>query len=991
MERQKYNDGAEFAVKGETMKAEQVQAYELVEERRIKELDSTGYLLRHKKTGARICVLENEDPNKVFYIGFRTPAPDDTGVPHIMEHSVLCGSRLFPAKDPFVELAKGSLNTFLNAMTYPDKTVYPVASCNDQDFQNLIHVYMDAVFYPNIYDRKEIFQQEGWHYELEEPEGELTLNGVVYNEMKGAFSSPEGVLDREILASLYPDTTYANESGGDPDAIPELKYSEFLDFHSRYYHPSNSYVYLYGNCDMAEKLTWLDQAYLGKYDKLPIDSQVKLQKPFEKMAQVTRSYSISGEESLEHNTYLSYNKAVGTTLDARLYLAMQVVEYVLLSAPGAPLKQALLDAGIGKDILSSYDNGIRQPMFSIIAKNADACQKEAFVETIERTLSRIAEEGMDPRALEAGINYFEFRYREADFGNYPAGLMYGLQVLDSWLYADDAPFLHLEALDNFRFMREQIGEGYFEGLIRTWLLENPHASLVMIEPKQGLTARMDQKLQEKLEAYKASLTPEERRELIAATRHLHAYQEEPSTQEELEKIPMLSREDIGKEARPFCNEEQKAGDTTLVFHEVNTRGIGYISLIFRADQVPQRLFPYLGILKGILGFVDTESYRYTEFSNEVNRRTGGILSCVSGFGDVRDSKAYTSTFEVRAKTLYENLEFAFAMMEEMMCRSLFTDGKRLYEIVAQAKSRLQMVMNTAGHSMALLRAMSYFSRSAYLNDLTGGVAFYERIEELEAAFEEKKEEFIQNLQELVHMLFRKENLIVSYTGQRESLAQAKALTEKLSGALFTDRIQKGSVEFVPNSSNEGLRTSAKIQYVAMAGNFREAGLPYTGSLKVLRTIMAYDYLWNQVRVKGGAYGCMNSYSRNGDTYLVSYRDPNLEKTLQVYEDSVEFVKNFQASERDMTRFIIGTISDLDVPLTPHVQGVRSMGAYLSHLTFEDVQRERDQVLSADSEAIRELAAYLQAVLAQKHLCVIGNEEKLNAQKELFGEVKNLFH
>ena len=393
------------------MTIEQLDAYELIEKREIGELNSTGYYLKHKKTQAKVCLLSNEDDNKVFYIGFRTPAPDDTGVPHILEHSVLCGSKEFPVKDPFVELAKGSLNTFLNAMTYPDKTVYPVASCNEKDFQNLIHVYMDAVFYPNIYEKEEIFRQEGWHYEMESEDAPLTLNGVVYNEMKGAFSSPEGVLERVILNSLYPDTTYANESGGDPEAIPNLKYSEFLDFHSRYYHPSNSYIFLYGDCDMAEKLAWLDENYLCKYDCLPVDSQVRTQTPFTKMAEVVKAYPISDEESLEDNAYLSYNKSVGDTLDEKLYLAMQVLEYVLLSMPGAPLKQALLDAGIGKDIMSSYDNGVKQPIFSVIAKNANESQKEAFIKTIEDTLEGLAARGLDEKALRAGINYFEFRYR----------------------------------------------------------------------------------------------------------------------------------------------------------------------------------------------------------------------------------------------------------------------------------------------------------------------------------------------------------------------------------------------------------------------------------------------------------------------------------------------------------------------------------------------------------------------------------------------------
>ena len=487
------------------MTIEQLEAYELIEKKAIDELKSTGYYLKHRKTGAKVCLLSNEDNNKVFYIGFRTPAPDDTGVPHILEHSVLCGSKEFPVKDPFVELAKGSLNTFLNAMTYPDKTVYPVASCNDRDFQNLIHVYMDAVFYPNIYEKEEIFRQEGWHYELESEDAPLTLNGVVYNEMKGAFSSPEGVLEREILNSLYPDTTYANESGGDPKAIPTLKYSEFLDFHSRYYHPSNSYIYLYGDCDMAEKLTWLDEHYLSKYDCLPVDSQVRTQKPFARTREVVREYSVSAEEGTEDKTYLSYNKSVGDTMDKKLYLAMQVLEYVLLSMPGAPLKQALLDAGIGRDIMSSYDNGVKQPIFSIIAKEANEDQKEAFVEVIEQTLGKLLEKGLDEKALRAGINYFEFRYREADFGSYPAGLMYGLQAFDSWLYDENSVFLHLEAVETFAFLKEQADKGYFEGLMRTYLLDNPHASIVIIRPKKGLTAQQDEALRKQLEEYKNGL------------------------------------------------------------------------------------------------------------------------------------------------------------------------------------------------------------------------------------------------------------------------------------------------------------------------------------------------------------------------------------------------------------------------------------------------------------------------------------------------------
>ena len=976
------------------MTVEELKAYELIEKREIEELNSTGYYLKHRKTGAKICLLSNDDPNKVFYIGFRTPAPNDTGVPHILEHSVLCGSREFPVKDPFVELAKGSLNTFLNAMTYPDKTVYPVASCNDKDFQNLIHVYMDAVFYPNIYEREEIFRQEGWHYELESEGGELTLNGVVYNEMKGAFSSPEGVLEREILSSLYPDTTYANESGGDPEAIPELSYQEFLDFHSRYYHPSNSYIFLYGDCDMAEKLEWLDKEYLDSFDYLAIDSEVRSQAPFEKTAEVVKEYSVSAEESLKDNTYLSYNKSVGDTMDEKLYLGMQVLEYVLLTMPGAPLKQALLDAGIGQDIMSSYDNGVKQPIFSVIAKNANESQKEAFVQTIEEELTRLVKEGLDEKALRAGINYFEFRYREADFGSYPAGLMYGLQAFDSWLYRDDSVFLHLEALDTFAFLKEQAGEGYFEGLIEKYLLKNPHGSIVIIRPKRGLTAEQDEALRKKLAAYKESLSAEELREIIAFTEHLKEYQSEPSPQEELAKIPLLERGDIEKKAAPFQNEESVAGGVKLVHHDLFTNGIGYVTLIFKAGGIPSELIPYLGLLKSVLGKVDTEHYSYGEFSTELNLHTGGISCSVGSFDSVREEEkgTFEAVFEVRSKALYEEMRTAFSMMREMMMTSDFGDGKRLAELTAEVKSRLQMAFQTAGHSMAALRAMSYFSQSACFSDATGGVEFYRFIEKLYENFDSRKEETAQKLKELTRFLFRPENLIVSYTGEKKSLEGLKAEVEELAKELYPDTAEKPRVWCIcPNNENEGLKTSAQIQYVARAGDFGKAGLPYTGALRVLRTIMSYDYLWNNVRVKGGAYGCMNNYGRTGSAYMVSYRDPNLEKTNQIFEDSVSYTEHFEASERDMTKYIIGTISSMDTPLNPNAKGSRSMSAWMTGLTEEDVQKERDEVLSCTEKDIRALAPYLKEMLSQNHLCVIGNEEKLEEQKGLFDKLESLFH
>lgn len=972
------------------MAIKDLNAYEVIEEKKIGDLNSQGYLLKHKKSGARVMLLSNDDENKVFYIGFRTPPKDDTGLPHILEHSVLCGSKKFPAKDPFIELAKGSLNTFLNAMTYPDKTIYPVASCNDKDFQNLMHVYMDAVFYPNIYEREEIFRQEGWHYDLESEDAELKYNGVVYNEMKGAFSSPEGVLDREILNTLYPDTSYAFESGGDPAFIPELKYSDFLGFHSKYYHPSNSYIYLYGDMDMEEKLTFLDEEYLSKYDVMNIDSEIKLQKPFEKPIEVYKKYSITNEETEEDNTYLSYNYSIGTSLDQKLYLAFQILEYALIAAPGAPLKKALLDAKIGKDIMGSYDNGVYQPLFSIIAKNSNTEKKEEFLEIIEKVLKEQVADGINKDSLRAAINYNEFRYREADFGNYPKGLMYGLQALDSWLYDETKPFIHIEENETFAFLKDMVETDYYEKLVEQYLINNTHAALVVIQPEKGLTAKIDNQVKEKLQAYKETLEKEEIKALVEKTKALEKYQEEPSPLEDILKIPMLTREDMRKNALEFCNKEMAFGETKVLHQELFTNGIGYLNLLFNIEKVPEELLPYVGMLKYILGMVDTKNYTYGDFFNEINMYSGGISVSFNSYTDTKAPEKYKAFMEVRAKVMYDKLSFAFDMIKEMLLTSKFEDEKRLYEIIAQLKSRLQMSLTSSGHTTAVMRAMSYFSDTAYLSELTSGITFYKLVEKIEKDFENEKENLIKKLRETVSYIFASENLMVSYTSEAKGLEGLEAQVESLKESLGNSKYQKAEYKFNVQQKNEGFKTSSKVQYVSRAGNFRREGLVYTGALRILKTILSYDYLWNNVRVKGGAYGCMSGFGRTGDGYFASYRDPNLEKTNETFERTLEYVENFQADERDMTKYIIGTISEMDTPLNPYAKGGRSLTAYLTNLSFEDLQRERDEVLTAKDADIRALKQHVKAVLAQKNFCVIGSEEKIEEQQNMFKEVRNLF-
>lgn len=970
---------------------EKLSAYGILEKRSISDLNSEGYILKHRKTGARVTLLLNDDENKVFYIGFRTPPADSTGVAHILEHSVLCGSEHFPVKDPFIELAKGSLNTFLNAMTYPDKTVYPVASCNDKDFKNLVHVYLDAVFYPNIYHEDKIFRQEGWHYEMESRQDDLTINGVVYNEMKGAFSSPDDVVEREIMNSLYPDTAYGLESGGDPEVIPMLTYENFLDFHKKYYHPSNSYIYLYGNFDPEEYLAFLDEEYLNNYETLTIDSEIRKQNPFDAPKELVREYSIMEDEPVTDNTYLTYNIAMGTSLDPKQYVAMDVLDYVLCSAPGAPVKQALIDAKIGKDVYSTMENCILQPYFSIIAKSANVEQKEEFIKIIERELTKLAENGLDKKALKAAVNYFEFKYREGDFGSYPKGLMLGLQALDSWLYDDGAPFMHIEANNTYKQLREAIETDYFEELIRTMILCNSHKTIMTVKPVPGLTTRKDDALYQKLQTYKNTLSEEEVLKIVADTEALRSYQEQPNSKEALATIPLLTRGDMKKEAAPFINEERKIGDTTLLLHDVFTNGIGYFNMVFDLKKVPAELFPYVGILKAVLMMVNTENYSYGELFHEVNIHTGGIRVGTNVYVNADNMKEYKATLEVKAKALYENRDKAIELIKEIILTSDYEDEKRLQEIIEEARSRMQAAMTSGGHTLAAVRAMSYFSLSAAVSEQINGIPQYRLLEELCENFESRKEELKRNLKTLAECIFRKENLLVDYTGTEEGLDKIEEPIQNMADELFGSPVEGTSFAPVFSVKNEGFMTAGQVQYVCRAGNFTEKGLPYTGALKVLKVMMGYEYLWNQVRVKGGAYGCMSSFYKNGDAYFVSYRDPNLEKTVEVYRQAAEYIKNYDADERTITQFVIGAVSELDVPMTPQTKGSYSLSGYMTNLSMERVQKERDELLSIDAETLRGLYRYVEAFMEEECLCVVGNGDKIKENKEMFKKVEQLFH
>ena len=963
--------------------------YEILDEHRVEDVQSDGFILRHKKSGARIAILSNNDDNKVFYIGFRTPPEDETGVPHIIEHTTLCGSKKFPVKDPFIELAKGSLNTFLNAMTYPDKTVYPVASCNDQDFKNLMDVYLDAVFNPNITKYEEIFKQEGWHYELTGKDDELKINGVVYNEMKGAYSSPDEVLSSQIYRSLFPDNTYSKDSGGNPEYIPKLTYEAYLDFYHKYYHPSNSYIYLYGDMDVVERLEWLDKEYLSLYDYKKVNSEINKQPAFDEIKNVEAQYSITMDDSQENKTYLSYNRVVGDTLDEMLYQAFDVLDYALVSSPGAPVKQALIDAGIGDDVYGSYDAGILQPVFSFVAKNANASQADEFESIIENTLKEVVKTGINKEALLAGINSSEFKFREADFGQFPKGLLFGLNCLDSWLFDDMKPFIHLECLGTFAKLRKAVDTDYFEKLIQEYLLDNTHGSSVTVKPKRGLGNEREEALAKELSDYKASLSDEEIKKLIEDTEHLKKYQEEPSSDEDLRKLPMLTRADMKKNAMPFSNIEDELLDVKVVCHDIESNGIDYISFLFDAGDFAQSELGYLGFFTNALGLVSTEKYSYTDLANATNIYTGGISTGTASHPDIKDRSNFVFKFEVKLKVLEKNLDKALELMEQMLLSSDFTDTKRLGELVAQIKARLQANLSSSGHLVAAMRSMSSFSRYALYQDELKGIAFYRSICRIEKELSESPKSVSDKLAAIAKKLFARNRMLISFTGNNEAYGNAKPSLEKVIAGFNKMSAVGNQAEVHFNTAKEAFIDASQIQYVAKTGDFICEGYEYTGALRLLRIILSYDYLWINVRVKGGAYGCMNTFLRSGESYFVSYRDPNLSDTLDVYDRIPEYIKSFSPDERDMTKYIIGTFSALDTPMNPEAKGSRSLSAYLEGITYEQIQKERNEILNAQPEDIRRLADLVEAVLKKDSICVIGNENMIKESAGLFENVEKL--
>ena len=943
----------------------------------IDEIQSEAYVMEHTYSGARLLYLGNNDDNKVFSISFRTPPYDDTGVAHILEHSVLCGSRKYRLKEPFVELVKGSMNTFLNAMTYPDKTMYPVASRNAKDFQNLMDVYLDAVFYPLIYENPYTLRQEGWHYNIEEPTDALSYNGVVYNEMKGVFSSADALLDYEAMKALFPDTPYSFESGGHPDAIPELTQEAFEHFHTTYYSPENSFIYLYGDMKIETTLQYLNDEYLSGFKRTgAVNSEIPLQNAFARTQEVLGTYPVGADEATEDKTYHELHIVTGDARDVKTSMALRVLESVLLEGNSAPLRLALLQSGVAKDISGSYAGSYRQPIFSIKAAGSKPEQRDKFISIIYHTLQQLTINGIDKELLEAHLNYLEFKLREADFGAYPKGLIYGISVMDSWLYDGD-PLAGLRYTEALQQLREGIKTRYYEQLIENYLLDNTHKVIVTLNPEQGKEEREQEVLAEKMAVLKASMDTETIAQNIELCSELHKRQAAADTAEALETIPLLERSDIRREVEVTETVLKQLGTNDILYVPAFTNKIAYLNWYFDLTGIDKDLLPYCYLLSDVLGKFNTDKYTYQELATASNKYTGGVSF---------QMHAYSAA---EAKALTANLDKLFDILQAVALGSKIDDAKRLQEILDEVKTDWDSSFFSRGQTVACTRLASYFSTAARVNE-QDQFSYYEFLKELSADFAGRAEDTLAKLRQLLGIFFESSKYLLAYSCEESERMLVLEQALNFAALLPQSAVAGKTPQFLEApGENEGIMTPGKVQYVAAGGDFHKFGYQFHGAMKVLETILRYEYLWTKIRVQGGAYGATARFDRNGTMFFASYRDPKLKESLQAYYDMPSWLEKLELSERELTKYIIGTISGLDTPLTNSMR-LEQAGVY--HLKQVDTamrQQMRSEIIDLTNADLQKLAPLIRDTLSEKYLCVVGSSQSIEANKNIFTKTQHI--
>lgn len=964
-----------------------MEQFQLIQEKDLLDIESKGFLYEHVKTKARVLFLKNNDENRVFCIGFRTPPHKDHGVAHILEHSVLNGSEKFPIKDPFIQLGKTSLNTFLNAMTYPDKTLYPVASCNLKDLHNLMDVYMDAVFHPNIYTNPKIFEQEGWHYELFDKKEAINIKGVVYNEMKGAFSTPEQLLNRNIRKAMFPNHPYGFDSGGIPENIPELSYEEFLDFHKSHYHPSNSYIYYYGDIDIESELERLE-GYLEGFEFQNPQSDLPEITPWSEPKEYRMNYPLMEEENIEEKNFFSLSYAFGN-LTMKEQLVMSILEYILLDAPGALLKERLLELGLGEDIYGFFDNGIREHSFCVISKNVHKDREEEFFRCIQDTLSEIVQNGIEEKKIQAAINVYEFLLREGDYGSTPKGIVFVSGILKNWLYDKDL-FECFEYDELFHWLRQVSSERYLELCIEKYFLNNPYRCSIIMSPSLTYNEEKEAELSEKLRQLKASMSEAEIDALIQHTEELLAYQNTADSKENLAKIPTLQIEDIDREKPEIDYEVEYKNGGHILYRKANTSGIVYVRVFFECNWLPNEQLQIANLLSGYLTLVSSENYHYSELADEINDQTGGISSNLSAYPYKDDSDHFRLGLEVKGKSFAKSLPKLLGLIEEILKNPKFEDSKRLSDLIKEQASGMQMSLISGGHISAITRALSYFSKNGNYNETVSGISYYDFIQHWKQAKEEDLVDFGMLMKKTLQEILQKAKITISVT---YSAADDEIVRKELSE--FMDKHQY-DFDYIPEAERvvlgnqkEAFITSGNINFVAKASNYKKYGYTYSGSYLVANQLLNTDYLWNKVRVEGGAYGGMSSIRRNGTVLLMSYRDPNIAETYKTFEGIPAYFEQLDMTEEDVKNAVIGTLSGSETPLTPSMQNSEVMTMYLTELSHADKMQTRHEILDTKLEDLQKMSKLFENVLESDYHCTVGSKQSIEKNAELFLKVKEI--
>jgi hypothetical protein len=959
--------------------------FKLIENRFIEEVNANCLFFIHEKSGARLMKIAADDANKLFSVSFKTTPVNDYGTPHIMEHAVLNGSKNFPVKSPFDQLLKGSLNTFLNAMTGSDFTTYPVASMNDKDYFNLMHVYMDAVFNPLIHSDPNILKQEGWHYELDSIDGDIIYKGVVYNEMKGAFSSPEQEMDYQIYKELFPDNTYGVSSGGYPASIPQLTYDYFKEFHNTYYHPSNSIVLLYGDADLDKELEFLDESYFNAYEKSEKIIEIPFQAPFEAKKTIVKPYSVPMGSDTQDQTFLSYNFVAGLNTDEVLVMALDILSDALVNHESAPLRLALQEAGIGKDIYAWVDNSM-QNVFQITAQNANAEDQERFDEIVFNTLTDVVENGFDPETVDGIVNRLEFRLRE---GNTPQkGLMYLFALKNSLLFGEN-PYAGLEFEKPLAAVKEGIQSGLLETIVQNHLIDNPHALLMVLTPQPGLENEEAEKTKQQLADYKSALSQGELEQLIAETKALKEAQLKEDAPEAIATLPMLALSDISEEVQWYEATEKSVAEVPVLHYSDFTNDIVYANLFFEMKALPEELIPYGKLMAELIGKMNTENYTFGELDNALNIHTGGFYTYLNTYLENNSDDQLITKFVVTAKATVGKSDKLFEISSEILNRSNFEDIERLKEVMTRHQSQVESEVKNNGINYAMTRLTSYYSNKGMYDELTNGLTYYEFITDLTENFDVKSEEIIKNLQQTAALLFNKQNLIAGITCSDTNYSTYEPELERFIGTLDNEDLKTNTWAFDFEAKNEGFMSASMVQYVVKGYDFKKLGYEWDGKMQVLNQILSRDYLQNKIRVMGGAYGGWAQITATGNALFASYRDPNLTETLDNYDAAPDFLKAFNVDSTEMTRFIIGTISNIDRPTTASQRGSMAMNNYFTKRTKAELEAERHAVLTTTVEDIRDYEVMMADVLAQDVFCVYGNDQKIKDNKDLFMEIKSV--